>query len=873
MRKYVQILIIFILFTSGASAAGVYLTSKGHFSEMVLAGVAGSVVSVSRGENMLAIELTKPVTGIKGSRIHDPFFKALSVNGKILTISLYPGSDYTISDKKDNLHIIAAKTKKTDELKPGYGIEQPVATSDMTMFENKDYEAVLARIDSLMNSGDFTQALNTTEGFMKNLGEGYYKQEAYFRLGMIYLRTGKNNYANYVFAGQIFDDFIKKYPESFRKKDAMIKLAESKEMSQMYNEAIFAYNNVIKTLRSPDVVKTAYERIANIYEQMGQPKSAIETREQIIKRFRDTYADQKAKIGILQAKMKDYDLAYSSFLSVANSEPDYDKMNSEQLYTMADIFDIKSQTQLAQNFYEKVYGLYPSGQQADMAIYKSALMLDKQGQDKAADARLQMCSKTYPKKRGGLLCSVKFASKHIKKKTSAEWEEYLRPATTSQDIDIRSDAELIVIRALMAENNFDAAAEKVNAFIKKNFSSPRLDDVYKIMQQLTLRKAREAYKRSDYAAAKSITEKMLQEYPDTPYRKEALEILQDISFGDIRDMYKAGKYKDTVNALTAYLSENTDLINPEKWMNMLQEAKFAYTKQVYNSKNYRGTIVTANEYNISFPAGAHKAEVRKMLEASISNVITGLYKKQAYIELVDIFDKNSSTIITSTDNNFKDRMNSYTAFALYKLGMADKAAKILDRTKSSNNPYYTLTSLMLGREMPNADPNKFNNTMMNELVQELEKKNPDRLVDLLQKYKKDPAYAAKVIYSISKGVFDDIKREKMLFDLYMKVDMEPKARFKGYDEIYLDTGISFFKRNNFDSAAKVLEQFKLVHTQRDDKRAEGLYYLGKTYAKMGKKENSDNAYMELLESVPKSVYASAAKSELEDAKWRKNLKK
>ena len=122
-------------------------------------------------------------------------------------------------------------------------------------------------------------------------------------------------------------------------------------------------------------------------------------------------------------------------------------------------------------------------------------------------------------------------------------------------------------------------------------------------------------------------------------------------------------------------------------------------------------------------------------------------------------------------------------------------------------------------------------------------------------------------------MFDDIKREKLLFDLYMQVDMDTKSRFKGYEEIYLDTGISFYKRNNYDSAAKVLEQFKLIHTPRDEKRAEGLYYLGMAYSKLGKGDNARNAYMELLESVPKSVYASAARSELEDAKWRKNLGK
>ena len=216
-------LLIFLLLWSDAFAAGIYLRSKGHFSELVVTDVADKVVSVSRGKDMLAVEMSEPLTGVKGSRINDPFFKSVSVSGKILTVSLFPGSDYTVSKDKKNLRIIVAKPKKTDSIKTGYGIEAPVATKDMTMFENKDYENVLAKIDGLMSSGNYTQALSLTENFMKTLKEGYYMQEAYFRLGMIYLMTGKQNYNNYVYASKIFDDFLKKYPDSFRKKDAMIK--------------------------------------------------------------------------------------------------------------------------------------------------------------------------------------------------------------------------------------------------------------------------------------------------------------------------------------------------------------------------------------------------------------------------------------------------------------------------------------------------------------------------------------------------------------------------------------------------------------------------------------------------------------------------
>ncbi|WP_303851117.1 tol-pal system YbgF family protein [Seleniivibrio woodruffii] len=870
MRKLFGIFLISLL-CANAWAAGIYLRSKGHFSELVITGIADKVMSVSKGSDMLAVESSVVLSGIDGTRIKDPFIRSIAVNGRILTISLFPGNDYTVNTRGKDFRLVVAKKKQTETIKTGYGIEKPIATKDMLQIENTKLDTVLSRIDGLMASKNYTEAMNLAESVVKSQPDGYYKQEAYFRQGLIYLYTGKENYNNYVFASQVFDNFLKQYPDSFRKKDAMIKSAEAKESAQLYNEAIFAYNNVIKTLRAPDVIKTAYERIADIYTEMGKYKDAIETRRELVSNFKSEAGRQSAQIGMLQAKMKDYDLAYSSFLTVMNSGADLEKLGPEVLYTMAEVFENKSQPETARGLYEKVYSRFPSSREADMAAYRSAMLL-KTTNPQIMDARLEYCSKTFGKKKGGMLCSVAYAARHLAKKTSDQWADYLKVPLASQDIDLRSEAEILIIRSLFREGQYDAADRKVAEFIKRNYTSDHLQEIYNIRQRILLTKAKDAYQKSNYAQAKTITDGILKEYPDTPYKKEALEILQDISFGNIRDLFKAGKYKDTVDRLNKYLAENPDLVNPSKWLAMLEEAKYNYTKQVYAAKNYNGTITVAGEYLVSFPNGKHKDSVRKMLESAISAVITDSYRKQAYIQLVGTYDKNQTTILTSRNPDFRDRMNSYAAFALYKLGMSAKAEKILDRNKNGKNPYYVLTSLMLGRAVPNANPNIFSTGMMDYLVQELEKKNPDLLLHLLSKYTKDPAYAAKETYDISKGVFDDIKREKMLFDLYMKVDSDPKARFKGYDEIYLDTGISFFKRNNFDSAVKVLEQFKLIHTPRDDKRAEGLYYLGKAYQKMGKADQSRNAYMELMETVPKSVYASAAKSELEDTKWRNSLK-
>lgn len=47
--------------------------------------------------------------------------------------------------------------------------------------------------------------------------------------------------------------------------------------------------------------------------------------------------------------------------------------------------------------------------------------------------------------------------------------------------------------------------------------------------------------------------------------------------------------------------------------------------------------------------------------------------------------------------------------------------------------------------------------------------------------------------------------------------------------------------------------------------------MGKSYLKLKDNDNAVKNYMELLESVPNSVYASAARTELEEIQWRKSL--
>lgn len=869
-RTFLLITTFFVALS--AWAAGIYVRNSGHFSEFVVSGMADSIVSVSEGKSKIMVELVTPLAVDSSGKFSDPFIKSVSVDGRMLTVSFYPDTDYTLTKRDGDILITAARKKTTEGIQLGYGIEKPIIKGEKIL-EDKAAEELLKKMDQQIADKDYNNALVTAENYLNSGVKGYYRQEGLFRLGMIYYSLGEQSEDNYIFAGKIFDDFVKDYPESFRKKDALIKSAEAKENAMLYNEAIFAYNTLIKSQNDRDVQKMAYEHIADIYAKSGQYDKAIAAHEDVIRNFKETFTAQKAKIGMLQAQKKDYDLAYKTFLTVLENKDQLGTLGPDELFTMADVLANRDQLDQAREAYEKVYSLYPSSDAADMAMYDSAKMLEKLNKPQAADARLDICIQVYKEKKGGLMCSVMYARRHLSEKMPGEWETFLEKPLQSRDIDIRAEAEIVLIRAFFAEHEYDEADKRVDDFIRRNFTSEHLNEVYDIRQQITLTKARDAYNRSDYATAKSLVEGMLDVFPDSVYKRDALEILQDIRFGDIRDMYNNGQYKQTVDELTKYLTENTDLINPEKWMDMLQEAKFSYARDLYTQGHLTDAIVAMSEYRASFPNGKHTDEAEKILADAISRTSDEYYNNKEFLKMIGLYEQNTDIITTGGTQEFRDKVKSYTAFSLYKMGMPEQSSKMLDSVESKDNPYYIMTAIMLGRITDQVNPDMFTEKMMDFLVEELETKKPDYIITMLRNYTKNKAYAARQIYSISKGVFDDFKRENILFDLYGKLSKDESARFDGYDEVYLDTGISYYKKNNYEGAVKVLEQFKLLHTARDEKRAEGLYYLGETYLKLGKNEEAVNALMELLDSIPNSVYASAARSEVEGIKWRKNLKK
>lgn len=865
--------IIFALFIAfAAHAQDIYLKKNRFFTELVIAGAAENIKDVKKGERTVTLMFAGKLTAGFSGKLDDRFISKITVQGDTITLDFAPDTDFTFMTEGVDAKIVASRKRKADDIKLGYGIEDALIKKGSGIIENTEAEKQLGIADELMAKGTYEQAAINLEGLLASDINSYYRQEALFRLGSAYYEMGSKSYKNYITASQIFDDFTNLYPDSYLFRDALIKSADSKEKADMYYEAIFAHEKIIRLVQNENIQKNSYRKIAEIYQTLGQTDRAIEARENYVKRFKDDRDPQTAMIGMLYADKGDYETSFRYFQGLTGRKVDYSKFSPDSLYAMGEVFDKRGRTEEALYAFRRTYGYYPSYEKADMAMYRAAQMNEKMGNKSAADTLLLDTVNKYPKKPGGMLASIKYADTHVSEKSTADWEKFLTNALASKDFEILEQADVVVIKSLFHEKAYDKTLERIDKFGKRSYSSPLMSIVFDIKQKIRLQQAKQAYDETRYDQAQEYVGMLLKEFPDSPYRREAKTIGQSISYGRTEARFKNGDFKGVIEYIENFLTDETEVIEPVKWSKLLDDAYYNMVKTDFDASRVPQALMNAKQYIAQFGTdGTHIADIINMAERLTLTVIRRKFEGNRFLDVIQAYSENQNIIDSSKQQPFKDTVKAYAAFSLYKMSMPDNAAELLATVGSTKTPVYWLTNLLIGDGSINFQVNTLDAETLVFLADEAEKKNPDTAIKLLNEYTKDPKLAAKQKFKISKNISDDAKREQLLVSIYQDVNKNPGKQFDGYEEVSLDMGILYYKKNSFKPAVEALSSFLQNHAQRDEKRAEGLYYMGKSYLKLKDNDNAVKNYMELLESVPNSVYASAARTELEEIQWRKSL--
>ncbi|WP_022851955.1 tetratricopeptide repeat protein [Limisalsivibrio acetivorans] len=773
--KLIRILIPLFFLPALLFAEDIYLRQNQFFTELVISDIAAEVDGVSKDNNTITIQFKDPLAADFTGSLNDPFIKRIESGEQSITVYFAQGTDFVFTTEGANVKLVSSKKRELDDIKLGYGIESPIIRKGGEIIEDEESERSLGRVDELIASRNFDEAIVQLEGFLSNQPSEYYRQEALYRMGMAYFHKGEESYKNYVTAAKIFDDFIEMYPDSYRFRDALMRSAESKERAGMYYEAIFGYENIIKLVRDEEMQKLAYRRIAEIYEQLGQYDRAIEARENYVRRFPEAKRVQDATIGMLQSKRGDSENAFLNFQEFRGENTDFTDLSPEIIYSMGEVFKEKGENQDALRAYSKVFELFPSSEHADLAMYRAAEMNEELGNQDAADSLLVRARDLYPEKTGGLLASIKYADNHLTEKSPADWQKFLDNALKSEDFEVKSQAELVMIKAYYNEGDYDKTLSAIDDFARLNYSSPLMEEVFDIKQLIRLKQAERAYEEGKDNVSEQYINALLEEFPDSDYREDAERILQQIKYIRTRAKLDGGEFNKVISDVENFYANTERIYEPAIWNSLLDEAYYALSDRYLQNGQLELAQLSAKQYFVHVEEGEHQEEVRDIYEESLFTIMKGSFDDKRYLDVIRFYDDNSGMINGSEDQQFQDKLKAYAAFSLYKLTLPEKSAQIMDTIEYTDNPVYKLTNLLLGRGGIDFDVNGLDRETFMFIVDELEKQDVDKAIAVLDRYTKDPMLAEKLKFDITKNIFDDNKREMVLLDIYQDLNSTSKC--------------------------------------------------------------------------------------------------
>lgn len=871
MKRYVILIIFATLFlmASMSYAAGLFVKENRYSSELVLEGIGNHVSGIDKKDDRLIILFKNQIGKSSKNPINAKFFTDIEKKDKSIIINFEKDVDYAVLKEGKNIRVVASKKAENTDVKLNYDVEKPLIKKGTKIKENAEAERLLGLIDDNIAQTKYKTAIFYIDQLNAATDNKFYKQESLFREGKInFLMNDLNGFTR---ASELFDEFVKLYPDSYKMLEAMDMSAKSKANAELYHEAIEVYNKMLTIITDPDKSREILDKLAELYAEIAQYKDAVKIRTEIAAKFPESALEQTIRIGVLKLKMNDPDGAYQNFLSVAKNDFNMKIIDDETLFLMGRVLEDNTQYEKAHEIFTSIHTNNPQGNFSDLAMFRSGITLEKLGRGKEADKILQETITIYEGKDGALLSALAYARKHLKTNTYTFWREYLSTPLASKDFDISSNAKATLIQSLYNDKETEEAEKEIESFMRDNFGSPLMNEVSQVLQRIKLDKAKDAFTENKLDESMKISNEVMEDYPDSPFITEAKKLYQDALYKKTLEKFGTDDYEKAIEEIEGFYAGEEKVMESDRWKTLLDESYYKQTKKYFDEKQYERVLVSTGQYFVNISNGQHKDAMRKLYEDSLESIIDSYFAKRDFLGLVRRYDENENLIKDSVSQPFKDKVMAYVAYTSNKNGLTDKAGKLMSQIKDKTTPMYIVTDILLNNSKGSNDINNLPVDKLDLLASDLEEINLDLTMSLLDDYTKDKKEALRIKFRLSKIIFNDLKRENVLLNIYNALG-DPKNEFKGSAEVYLSIGILYFNKNNFTEAKTALEKFIVKYTERDGKRAEGLYYLGKTLRKSGDDKQASKHFLEAVETIPGSVFANASKKELEDIKWYESIR-
>ena len=871
MKKLCLAAVILCLFAEISWCQEILIRNDKYFTELFLKIDSSRIKSVSKHGDQVDIFFANNLKAPFSKVFEDRFLASLSAEGAKLTVYLKAGSEFTVVNDISGIKIVAAAKKTNHDILSSYGIGEPMLS--VSSAEDKISEDALDKADTLLASKRFSDAAAELSNIIKTSQNDFYRQEAFYKLGQTYLLMSQYDDSFLVDAYTTFDDFVRLYPDNFRAADAMLKSAETKEKANQLFEAAFAYEKIYETVPDLETKRFALVKMAELYVTVGQLEKAVDLYKSYLGRFRTDRDEINARIGQIYYDQRDQDLAYEYF-----SDLDIDKViknpstTPRRLYSMASNMQVKNKPDEALKLYTALYEKFPDAPQANDSIFNSAAILEKTGRTAEADALLLKLKELFPDRITGQKAAVEYAAKYLGSKPYSHWMGFFSDLLSrADDFGLHQEAKYLLLKSLYSENNLTDLINGAAVFLAEYPDSQHKAEVDKMREDFMFSRASKTFNSGDMAAAEPLLATFAAEYPNSRFMPRTTAMLLDIKFGKAQKLYENGEYSALISEAENHIAQNPESRELARWFDLLDNALYRELSIIYASEDWPAARVASRRYLTSYPTGRHVKTVKEILEKSVISPMESLYKGGDYNGVVRMYEANKDWVENWDNKPFKDRAAVLTGLSVYRLGSHEGAKSLYSKVSPSSDTDYAILGLIVGDRGKGFDVNAFDEATLRYVIGEVEQMDADAAVELLKQYTKDLKLAASMEYGIAKNTPGDAKRQELLMDVYGMITSNESARFEGSEDVYLDIGLLYYRKNDFQGAVIPLKEYTDIHTEKDDKRAEALYYLGKSFINMDDPQRGFLFYNEIIETIPKSIYAGIAKSELDEDSWKKNL--
>ncbi|GHU84378.1 hypothetical protein AGMMS49941_01920 [Deferribacterales bacterium] len=850
-------------------AQEVLLRKDAISTELFLRISTQSVSSIEQDGTKVIVHFKDNIEKPFNQRFDDKYIQSITGSGKQLIITLKGNTDFGAFYDPHGLRFIAAHQRQLDNVLLSYGVGAPMLRKDNIRIEDPALDAQLALADNYKRDKRFPEAVAILRGLISS-NNPFYAQDASFRLGSVYMDMGATIPTAFLEAGLAYDEFVKRFPDSNRVLQAKILSALAKESSGDMSSAISTYRDIYAYSSDMETRRHALIRIAELYQELHDNPHAIEAYENYVSVFKAEADDVRNILGKLYLNEELIDKAYRLYenASVASVS---DMLDDSQLLALARVFKDKGVPQKAIDIYQQLTS--KSSPEAVSAWEDLAETYRMVGDVPRLTEALVNLMAVAGITESGLRARVDFAELNVNARTADEWKDFFAPIYTddAESYGLRPRTEMVLLKALQNDGDAVRLAAKIDEYLAFYANDEQNAELSKLKEQMLFDKGVAFQEAKEYEGAVVMYRQILASFPDSPHKDAIQKNIDDIYYSIAHDKFDAGNFYQAITDVEDWMVNHTDN-KTNRWTALWEDSMYQYVTSTA-SLSPKMLRYRARVYLAYAPRGKYVRDMRRLLEQSFSMDLSDAYASGGNAKLLDLYQENYPWLDLWPDQSFNNRAKIFVAKTLLNVGMPNEAARLYDDIVPTTDPIYANIGYTLCRNNVVYNINNLTAEEFKTIVQETAGcKKPEYTIALLDKYTANRPLALKMRYDIAKLTTDDVKREAEFRHIYLQLTTNSGNVFDGCEEVYLETGMLEYKRNNFTSALSPLQYY--VDNTKDDgqdnqKKAQALYYIARSLINLNEHDRAVDYFRQIVAMPGESTYKVMAQSELENEKWQK----